>query len=592
MCAGSSSRWRTRRSRSLRCSWGVWCLWGRCMLSIVEGSGGHYSFIPMRSNLHAAARGSFRAALPASARTSTSTSIIMQSAVPRVLNCSDLLTEIFIWLGHAYTGYHNYYADECVQRDVLRGTLCQAALVCQAFTPHALDNLWCIMDDLLPLLSLLPPLSCADGDDDAYVFSRPVEPEEWQRFDMYAHRVRVLYYFGHDEASLHPSVWTHLQEHYGGTPMLPRLNRLDVMAFSPHNVSPFSLFLSPALRSLTIAFGSSITITLPIAATPVGAMMRDAIARSSPGLHTLHLRHSSILTMPLACALAELHQLRELLLCQCTGCFVSGRSPLWTVPLADSLRVCVIAVKDIPDTFATGSFRSLRELSVNGLPGDVANFIRGIQPIALHKFSTMVLRNRDETTLPPRLSSICSHLPPALEHFSLTFNGGCENDSPCALSAILADMRPLRHVTSFTLHGFQISATISEEDARILGELWPQLRSLKHTRYRSKSHSRGTVTMQGLAEIARRWPALESLSLPRLDVADMASVESEMQTASHGLRFIEFQEIGETSEPSLVASAIARLFPRLKLDKSVGGQYWHEGWEHVRAILCEMSDAT
>ncbi len=110
----------------------------------------------------------------ASARISILTSIIMQSAVPSVLNCADLLTEIFSWLRppnprcpyDTYTGYRKFYALEREQRKELRGTLCQAALVCQAFTPHALDNLWCVMDELLPLLLLLPPLCCGDGDDD------------------------------------------------------------------------------------------------------------------------------------------------------------------------------------------------------------------------------------------------------------------------------------------------------------------------------------------------------------------------------------------------------------------------------------------
>ncbi|TFK86672.1 hypothetical protein K466DRAFT_142979 [Polyporus arcularius HHB13444] len=522
-------------------------------------------------------------------------------------------------LRYSYTGYRKFYALEREQRKELRGTLCQAALVCQAFTPHALDSLWCVMDELLPLLLVLPPLSCDDDvddddaddndddaddndndnndnnnddDDDAYIFSRPVEQEEWQRFDMYARRVRVLYYYGHDEESLHPSVWTHLKEHYRDTPMLPRLDRLDVMTFSPHDISPFSLFLSFTLRYLTIAFERSITITLPTSATPVGAMMRDVIARSSPGLHTLRLGHSFGLTVPYTSVLAELHHLRTLILCQCPGCSVSGRSPLWTVPLAEFLRVCAIAVKDIPNTFGIGSFGALQEVSVYGRPDDINNFIRGIQPATLHTISVTVLRNRGEATSPPRLSSICEHLPPTLEYFSLTFAGGREIKTPCALSAVLAHMPPLRNLASFTLHGKEIAAIISGDDARILGELWPRLRSLKHTRFRSMSHSRGTVTMQGLAEIARRWPTLESLSLPRLEVADLSFSQSEMQGAPHGLRFIEFEEVGGASEPYLVASAIARLFPRLELDKSVGGQYWHKGWKHVRALLCEMLDAT
>ncbi|RDX44166.1 hypothetical protein OH76DRAFT_1487258 [Lentinus brumalis] len=285
-------------------------------------------------------------------------------------------------------GYHDAAHED---REARRRTLPSVALVCRAFTPYALDTIWCTLNKFQPLLSLLPAIYY-DVDEDTYLLSRVVEPEEWQHFEEYTHRVRELHYDADYELKVHPSVWTHLQEHYGHSPMLPQLKKLDVMAVSPYCVSPLLLLLHPALRSLAIAFGRDMIISPPTAAMPPGAAVLEVVSGSSPDVHVLDLRHSFLMTMPAIGALADLRQLKKLVLCQCSQCSVSSCSPIWTVPLADSLRVCALAVKDIPDTFAPGSFRSLRELSVNGLPGDVVNFIRGIQPIALHTFNLIARR--------------------------------------------------------------------------------------------------------------------------------------------------------------------------------------------------------
>ncbi len=424
-----------------------------------------------------------------------------------------------------------------------------------------------------------------------------VEPEEWQHFEEYTHRVRELHYDADYELKVHPSVWTHLQEHYGHSPMLPQLKKLDVMAVSPYCVSPLLLLLHPALRSLAIAFGRDMIISPPTAAMPPGAAVLEVVSGSSPDVHVLDLRHSFLMTMPAIGALADLRQLKKLVLCQCSQCSVSSCSPIWTVPLADSLRVCALAVKDIPDTFAPGSFRSLRELSVNGLPGDVVNFIRGIQPIALHTFNLIARRASRQVALPPHLSSVCGSLPATVEHFKLTFEAGRQTDPLCGLSALLVHMRPLRNLTSLTLHGNATGVDLAGEDIRVLGELWPRLQSLSITRHPApypsrRSRLRETVTLQGLAEIARRCPALEVLSLPRLGAAELSFAESDIPVTSHGLRFIEFQDVCGAREPSAVASAIARLFPRLELDtsadeKSGCGGEWHGEWQVVRSLLRE-----
>ena len=75
--------------------------------------------------------------------------IIMQLATLFALSCPDILEPIFGWL----------CLNDCIQhleRESRRRALCPAALVSRTFSRHALDKLWDTLDQIHPLLSLLP----------------------------------------------------------------------------------------------------------------------------------------------------------------------------------------------------------------------------------------------------------------------------------------------------------------------------------------------------------------------------------------------------------------------------------------------------
>ena len=435
------------------------------------------------------------------------------------------------------------------------------------------------------------------------LFSREVKPEEWQRFALYTRRVRALHFETLYEEAIHSTVWTYLHEFFLDAPMLPRLETLDIAGLSPRNLTPLTLLLAPGIQSLWIIFERGMTVTLHPSERPAGAAVLSAISRTCPGLHTLYLGHPFPVTMAGASILASLKELTKLVLCQCKWCPISDVKSLCTYPLAASLRVLKIAVKDIPASFSTDVLLVLDILSVQGPSEDINNFVRGIQPTALQKFTMMARRGYGDPPTPAHLESICDQLPSSLSSFKLIIcegrYGDPANNQKCELSAIVAQMRPLKNVTTLTLRGEWTAIIMDINGIRTLGELCPHLKSLTVTYTGIVPNHLANVTPLGLAEITRCCPALTYLSLSRLDASELLLSETDIPITSHGLQSLEFQEVQGTAlpEPAVVARAVTRLFSRLKLDttsdsdEGVCSGEWQGDWKHVRALLCtSMSD--
>ncbi|KAI0323686.1 hypothetical protein GY45DRAFT_1439510 [Cubamyces sp. BRFM 1775] len=132
--------------------------------------------------------------------------------------------------------------------------LARLARVSRALSGPALDVLWRVVDDLPRLLYILPSFTML-AESFLYVISRPIKPEEWDRFQLYARRVREYYVDTESSSSLcagiSPSVWTFLARWCPqGHSLLPNLRRLDAlhMCHSGH-----ILLLTPSLRDLKIS---------------------------------------------------------------------------------------------------------------------------------------------------------------------------------------------------------------------------------------------------------------------------------------------------------------------------------------------------
>ncbi|KAI0764396.1 hypothetical protein BD413DRAFT_193756 [Trametes elegans] len=65
------------------------------------------------------------------------------------------------------------------RRKQAKKTLTRFARVCQTFPAPALDLLWRVLDDIRPILALLPPLT--SGYRHTHVLSRDITQAEWDR---------------------------------------------------------------------------------------------------------------------------------------------------------------------------------------------------------------------------------------------------------------------------------------------------------------------------------------------------------------------------------------------------------------------------
>ncbi|RDX44165.1 hypothetical protein OH76DRAFT_1487257 [Lentinus brumalis] len=294
-------------------------------------------------------------------------------------------------------------------------------------------------------------------------------------------------------------------------------------------------------------------------------------------------------------------RLAELRVCQCKRCAVavSDLRAFWSAsPVPASLRTLAVAVKDIPHGFVTDGLRSLQELIIHGTAGDIAAFIRSIQPTQLlHTVSLKFWRDPnhgpDDAIPSQALVSICRSLP-SVQSLEVTMDVLSSELTypPFPLTAVVATLRPLKNLAGFTLHAGLTHITEVEEGLQMLAERCPSLRSLKIAQSPGL-YSPAAVTLRSLASVARSFPQLESLSLPRLDAAELLSTENDVPVLAHGLRLVEFPNVCGIPDPSPVAHAISRLFPLLQIEPSTGvegilGGEWHGEWAHVRALLCKM----
>ncbi|RPD72065.1 hypothetical protein L226DRAFT_573426 [Lentinus tigrinus ALCF2SS1-7] len=351
------------------------------------------------------------------------------------------------------------------------------------------------------------------------------------------------------------------------------------------DVGPAFTLLNPALRQLAISCEHSAD----------SAGLLDAVAAVSPGLRALFINHPFLLGPSEVSTLTHLPMLTTLLLCQCPECVLLPE--FWTVyPASDTLRTFEFAIKDVARSFQIDSLRYLQELRISGTLSDIDNFIRGIAATALQILDITIWRDNDdhdddrEGRLYRHLSSICNN---SSSLRSLTLHLDDFQSRPvvplCDLSVVVSAMRPLNNLDTFYVYGGQTPIRMSASSIQMLGERCSKLRSVAVS-VSILSPLQPTVTPTELAEIARYCPTLESLSLPRLDAAELLSRNTEIPVTSHGLRSLEFSDVCGVQDPSLVARALARLFPHSQVrpsdyDRSVARGGWYGLWQDVLPAL-------
>ncbi|KIM85687.1 hypothetical protein PILCRDRAFT_341329 [Piloderma croceum F 1598] len=118
-------------------------------------------------------------------------------------------------------------------------TLARSARCCKAFHKPSLDRLWRDLPSVFPLWNLLPPMK-----------DRMIEPghdEIWERFDLYAHRVRT---WVHAHDAQFPLYLQHLE----GRPGIMSFSSLLELQLNTRNELPAVFLLPLSLHRLHINF--------------------------------------------------------------------------------------------------------------------------------------------------------------------------------------------------------------------------------------------------------------------------------------------------------------------------------------------------
>ncbi|KAG8943932.1 hypothetical protein FRC04_002420 [Tulasnella sp. 424] len=144
--------------------------------------------------------------------------------------------------------------------------LALAARVSRLWSSIALDYLWREIDSVFPLLKVgFPPVK-VDGE---RVLTGRIEPQNWERFQHYARRIRRL---SHDDEHIYqltsshePSlsqVWSALAlRHPGIDPLLPKIQEISwSVDYDMDNLPHVIHFISSSLKALTITASATNTV--------------------------------------------------------------------------------------------------------------------------------------------------------------------------------------------------------------------------------------------------------------------------------------------------------------------------------------------
>ncbi|KAJ6631866.1 hypothetical protein B0H10DRAFT_1975360 [Mycena sp. CBHHK59/15] len=126
-------------------------------------------------------------------------------------------------------------------------TLLSIALTTRQFYETSMHYLWRRLDNVLPLLRLLPTFKLQGGD---YDLGGPIEPEKWALFDRRAATVRVISYRRH--LFLRGGIYMRLAQH--SSPLFPHLAffKFHYAGYLPKVPKTWEImpFISPSLEAV------------------------------------------------------------------------------------------------------------------------------------------------------------------------------------------------------------------------------------------------------------------------------------------------------------------------------------------------------
>ncbi|KAI1788317.1 hypothetical protein LXA43DRAFT_1159923 [Ganoderma leucocontextum] len=480
--------------------------------------------------------------------------MMLHSLQAPILLCPDILVEI---LNHLHPGRCSPQETEKVRESRLacRRALRASALTCHTLYDLALDVLWRALDDMHPLLHLLPRNKRHDP---TIVLKSRITPETWMKLQRYATRVREI---GSSPRlfKAHQSVWQFLAMECKGSPLLPRLSGLDALGLSSDDLPALFLLLSPSVRSLSLSFKGD---SWPYDTTSdIAAVALHYIAQTAPGIKSFHMSGFHLFSGTHLSALQNLAVLTELSL---GSNFPLNGALLRQLSMTSSLNALTIAICGIDSTdlqSLSDGFRSLHNLTIRGDLEHLVNFILACRLPCLDGLTLQTNDFAEAKQFRARLASICEHpgLPRTLTRI------GCEFFSDTTPSFCDADLIRLGDAW----------ANLQHLDVRrhpVSPPTWhyPYV-GLEYRDGTERTPRRPAPTLFGLLELTRRCPALGHVHLPELDASTLPQSNAS-RPRGHPIREISFDSIRyapSSSNPCAVADVLDLAFPRLDVSLSI-----------------------
>ncbi|KAI0366701.1 hypothetical protein BV20DRAFT_971418 [Pilatotrama ljubarskyi] len=472
----------------------------------------------------------------------------MATVAHRALYCQEIAANVFehlapMTLVEMFQEHPGFQPRVEATRLRLRLTLLHCALTCKALSEPALDVLWMRLDDLLPLLMLVPKARNEQYRDcDSNV---EVDEDEWERFQRYARRVRVLHHCTSSRWSNYEiDLFTRLSRRAGGAPLFPRLRYLRRLTVLPCRVGPLieTALLSPGLRRLSITFtaeatrgGCQIAIEGVKALHSISPCLEHLSLEIEDAITHAITRYEVVQILPtLVGAFRGLRHLaidKECIL-ETTALIQLSRMESLEY-LSASLGLPFDAENRPTADLHFGTFPTLKHVSLSGCGDHFALFFSASSMPLLESLALQLVRDREPLDFLKCVTTVLRNVPHTLTSLELTsarqqslywFETTNPPDPPDALLRLLEpalkNMRALQRVVVDLVY----LPPVDDASIERMLAAWPALAELRIDvgRRSDASTSDGPLrrpTLNALVTIGTRYPGLRWLELPQTDVA-------------------------------------------------------------------------
>ncbi|KAM5544752.1 hypothetical protein V8D89_001650 [Ganoderma adspersum] len=416
-------------------------------------------------------------------------------------------------------------------------------------------------------------------------------PEHWERFQVYAERIRIISSYLTESDSVHPSVWLFLAARCRGAPLIPRLRELEAYYLTLSEAPPLALPLSPTLRVLELRFALETAEKDRLHASHVASSFLQNLPLMAPNIENLLVRADFDLGLKSLQSIERFSRLKLLFTPPTIALDEHMLQVLSTIPALQDLS-CWIDLSSSTTAFGPHVFHQLNKLTVAGPSDHLVTVILACRFPNLVRISLRITQRADEIHPRDLFAALCQRCNPTLLT-SLEINFAYEFASRLRSLTRFQPLLTLPNITSFHLIFMHTEPSLCDDDLARFGAAWPQLASFK-VEHRTRQYSQREVvrpTLSGIIDLARRCPALTAFHIPELDPRAIPET-SAVPALGHGLRFASIINIRPPISLQVyleVATVLDRVFPTIDLDEASRGLFpWGNGWAEIVSFLKAM----